>query len=174
MTNIPKSIIPFFKHAGWYKGRKEKIDINVNDENNVFYRFYYDFMSELTGLEVHNKGVKQIELFGEVITQEYDLWIKFDIMNDEVQSESDEETEFDYYSSLIGKQLFPVGTTNDNWYLAIDEDRYLYLFNSGCNCFRIHKNPYEGVRCYLENDLHSTTYVLEEEGEHAGKWFKRK
>ncbi|MCG8476868.1 MAG: hypothetical protein MI784_15490 [Cytophagales bacterium] len=173
MSSIPKSVIPFFKKAGWYEGRKEKLNISNCNLPDDFSDFYIDFMSELVGLEVHNKGKKHIELFGEKVTQEYDLWIRFDLMTDDISSIDGEETEFDYYSSLIGRQLFPVGKTNENWCLAIDIEKYLYLFNSGYNCFRIHNDPYEGIRCYLENDLYSTSYVLEEEGEHAGKWFKR-
>ena len=175
MEKYNGQIIYAFEKAGWYKGRKIDLKGKTPSDFNPYPDNYSIFISEFIGLKVENKGSSTFEVLGEQMSQSYCHFIDFNPMIGEGLNSMNEgdEGDFGYFSEIIEKQLYPIGDTGDDWYVGMDKDMHIYLFNMGFNCYRVHTNPYEGIRCILENDLYSTTYVLGEEGEKKGKWFKR-
>ncbi|MEH0153405.1 SUKH-3 domain-containing protein [Limibacter armeniacum] len=177
MIRLPEEIIPYFEEAGWKEGRKIDLSNLLKNEFGEYPENYLLFMSEFLGLEIHNKGEIEYISDGQVDKIEYDNYIHFDLMYGEelVIDAEGEEGGIKYYSDLIGKKLYPIGMVRDDFTAAVDENLAVYIFNTGIlGCVKVHDDPYQGLKCILKNDLYTHAYILEEEGEHKGKWFKRK
>ncbi|BDD07765.1 hypothetical protein FUAX_01970 [Fulvitalea axinellae] len=177
MGKLPVEILPYFKQAGWFEGRSVDIQAELKDEFGTYPDSYIKFMSEFSDLSVHHRGTHEIErASGEKDEYSFDRYIWFDLMYDRdlMYYEDGEEGGIKYYSELMNQQLYPVGEMDEGFTVAIDEKLRIYIFNTGIlGCLRVHDDAYIGLKYILMNDLYSTSYVLEEEGEHAGKWFKR-
>lgn len=176
MSKIPDSILSLFIEVGWYEGRSISINGKLPSGYGIYPPKYISFIKELIDLRIENKGTAIFEMFGSEESMEYNYNIIFCPMSGEglnTMDDSGEELEYKYYSSIIGEQLYPIGTSNGDWHVAVDKNLTLYLFNMGYCCYRVHENPFEGLRCILENDLYSTTYELCEHEDDFGSWFKR-
>ncbi|NME72990.1 SUKH-3 domain-containing protein [Flammeovirga aprica] len=177
MTKLPVEIIPYFEQAGWMKGRKIDLSNLLKNEFGKYPDNYLIFISEFLDLKVHNIGEREIRIRGESRKIKYDNYIHFDLMYDEelmIDSEG-EDGAIKYYSDLMGKKLYPIGMVRDDFTAAVDESLAIYIFNTGIlGCVKVHDDPYQGLKNILKNDLYTHAYILEEEGEHKGKWFKRK
>ncbi|MFN8315209.1 MAG: SUKH-3 domain-containing protein [Chitinophagales bacterium] len=76
------------------------------------------------------------------------------------------DNEYPYYSSVIGRKLFPLGAyVPDGYYICCDSDGRVYKI--GEYCYYVGKNIYEGVEnILLMNTLSS--YQLDQD---TGKWW---
>ena len=175
MEELPDNILKLFRNAGWFEARAVSLEKRLPDGFGSYPTEYINLMSRFWGLTVENRGKFKFKIFSKVHKGEFSNRIIFNPMFAEGLNTIDhgEELDYMYYSSIIGRQLYPVGITHEEWHIALDESLTLYIFHIGYGCLKLHDNPFEGFRCILENDMYTTVYELCEHENNFGEWFKR-
>lgn len=146
------------KKAGWYEGRKISIE-DLKLPYDDYPQSTISFLQEFGNLE----GYCEVQNYTSVVN-------KFFLLPETEIDLLEGDNYIPYYSSIIGKKLFPIGATDSgNGYdICCDVDGRMYKI--GEYCFYIGKNLHEGI----ENILLMNTLNSLQLDDETGKWWNMK